>query len=169
MRRLAKVTWRAWDPLCRGYLPSRHTRVDFFLISTDLAALRELVMIVSKGMLTDTYDDAYHTEMGRLLGYPQCCVEEYRRQTRVGWSGYEGRGLDNHETTNHFWCRHDCPESAKLEREYKKVVQKWLAVAINHAPVKQRTIVPENHGPPHVPTKRSIIRRQLPLEDVKHR
>lgn len=105
----------------------RDEHADYFLISTDIHVLRELIRTVSEGLLAENYDDEYHRSMGRLFGHPECCIERYIGECRIGqkWSGYDEHDSQDNYPTCHFWCKRDCSESTKLQGRHRRVIATW--------------------------------------------
>lgn len=75
-----------------------------------------------------------HAELGRLLGYPSCCIEFFCRnfnETNTNlelsptnpWTNLSLRDKDA-VLLSHFPCNSDCVESVKLAQRYFEVISK---------------------------------------------
>lgn len=87
---------------------------------------------VMEYVYADEYDRDYLQGLGRLLGYPQCCVERYtadrlsgRNVEQRAWEQVRemherGRPIDVHAyfVKDFFPCVPDCPQAVALGRQY---------------------------------------------------
>lgn len=100
--------------------------VTCLIISRSSSALLRAIEVIQRGAISEVYDTKYHLALGRLFGYPQCCVKRFvvEAKARPPWTGY-GRepSPDAHEFTAHLWCKADCSRSRSLELRYRTLLE----------------------------------------------
>lgn len=103
-------------------IPTVYVRVPsaYFLISKRERVLRELVEWASRGLATQKFGDEYHSRMGALFGYPNCCIEEFVKRIpdwRFSRIGQDCQDTKNCDFVFHFPCSPECEGTRSLLRK----------------------------------------------------